>query len=121
MADKKIKMCGEVQRYLVMAHDDRFAILVKPMNAKRTYLYSTTDLERKVRGPVDLIFGLNHHVDSAKGARALLAELQSGKISVSRRKEKPLTEPEIAQLDALSDKTRTRRMDGTITKRKGVK
>lgn len=53
----KIRMDGERQAYTVQAANDRFAIMTKPFNAKRTYLYTITDLDRKVRGPCNLIFG----------------------------------------------------------------
>ena len=64
----KIKMDGERQAYKVQAANDRFAIMTKPFNAQRTYLYTITDLERGVRGPCNLIFGLPFHINSPEGA-----------------------------------------------------
>lgn len=98
----KIKMCGERQRYTVMAHDDRYAVMTKPFNPKRTYLYTVSDLDRGIRGPINLIFGLSYDVNTTEGAEKLLSELNSGELEVSWRRHKDLTEPEIVQIRSLS-------------------
>lgn len=94
----KIRMTGERQRYTVMASDERYAIMVKPFNARKTYLYAITDLEKKLRGPCDLIFGLPCPVDTPEGAAEALEMLRTGEMTVSGRRYKPLEPEEIAQL-----------------------
>lgn len=94
----KIKMDGERQRYTVTACDGKFAIMVKPFNAKKTYLYTITDTERGVRGPCNLVFGLPCDVDQPDAAVEALAMLQSGEMAVSYRRCLPLTESEMRQL-----------------------
>jgi hypothetical protein len=81
----KIKFEDERQRYTVMAQDERFAILVKPFNARRTYLYTIVDLARGVRGRCNRIFGIPHDVSTPAGAAEVLKELQDGTLEVSRR------------------------------------
>jgi len=99
----KIKFEGEKQRYTVRAFNERFAIMTKPFNAKRTYLYTITDLQRSVRGPCNMIFGLPCDVNTPEGAAEALALLISGEMEVSWRRHRHLElEPsEIEQLKAL--------------------
>lgn len=105
----KIKMRGEVQRYTVHAFNKRFAIMSKPFNARKTYLFSITDLKEGRRGPTNKIFGLDYDVNSKEGAEKLLADLVSGEVEVShiRRRGKALEPCEIAQLRALKTETVT--------------
>lgn len=94
----KIKMDGERLRYTVQAANDRFAIMTKPFNARRTYLYTITDLQRGVRGPCNLIFGLPHHVNDPAGAAEALAMMERGEFEVTHRHDKDLTAAELKQL-----------------------
>lgn len=94
----KIKVCREVQRYTVQALDDRYVIMTKPFNARKTYLYSIIDLEKKTRGPIALVFGLPIHVNSPEGAKELLGMMNEEGFQVSRRHGVDLTGPEIEQL-----------------------
>lgn len=94
----KIRMDGERQRYIVQAANDRFAIMTKPFNARRTYLYTITDLERGVRGPCNLIFGLPCDVNSLSGASEALAMIERGEMEVTHRHDKDLTATELQQL-----------------------
>lgn len=94
----KVRMTGERQRYTVTAVDDRFAIMSKPFNARRTYLYTITDLKLGVRGPCDLIFGVPCAMDAPDSAAKALTMLQAGEMGVSRRRCKALTDDEIVQL-----------------------
>lgn len=96
----KIKMNNEKQRYTVMARDRRFVIMTKPFNVRKTYLYSIADLERGIRGPCNLIFGLANEVDSPEGAEEALSMLQRGEMEVSRRHGLDLTVDERGQLGA---------------------
>lgn len=94
----KIKMCGERQRYTVHACDARFAIMSKPFNPKRAYLYTITDLERGLRGPCNYIFGPPVEMDNPTSGAEALAMLQAGEMEISYRRNKPLTDAERAQL-----------------------
>jgi hypothetical protein len=98
---KKIKFEREKKRYVVQAHDDRFFICTKPLSIHKTYLYTICDLERKMRGPVNLIFGLSDPVDSPESAAVVLKQLQDGEVAVSERKDVDLLPSEIEQLEHL--------------------
>lgn len=76
-------MESEKQRYTVQAFNSRFAIMTKPFNAKKTYLYTISDLERGVRGPCNLIFGLPCHVNTAEGAKEALTLLENKEMEVT--------------------------------------
>lgn len=94
----KIKFEGERQRYTVMACNDRFAIMVKPFNARKTYLYTITDLERGVRGPCNLIFGPPAKLDTQEGAAQAFAMIEAGDLGVSRRRCVDLTGDDLESL-----------------------
>lgn len=94
----RIKFEAERQRYTVQARDERFVILTKPFNARRTYLYTIADLAWGVRGPCNLIFGLPNDVHTPEGAAKALAMLQCGEMEVSFRNHVPLLPSEMAQL-----------------------
>ena len=94
----KFKADGEVQRYTIQAFDDRFVIMTKPFNARRTYLYTIADLKRMRRGACDLLFGLPADVDSPDKAVEVLAAMQAGDVGVSHRNCVPLSPAEAAQL-----------------------
>jgi hypothetical protein len=95
---RKVKLEGERQRYTVMAANERFAIMTKPFNAQKTYLYTIVDLKRGVRGPCDLIFGLPCDVDTPAGAAEALGYLERREMEVSYRRCVPLHPTETAQL-----------------------
>lgn len=88
-------MDGEKQPYKVMARDDRYVILCRPFNLKRTYTYSFVDLKRGIRGPTNYIFGLLHDTNTRFGALRNLVMLRNGKQEVSHRREKVLSMREI--------------------------
>ena len=95
----KIKMDGERCRYTVMAFNERFAIMTKPFNARKTYLYTITDLVRDVRGPCNLIFGPPSDLSTETGAQEAMNMLVPNDVmEVSYRRCKPLTKAEIKQL-----------------------
>ena len=97
--DCKIRVPNERQCYTVRAFDDRYVIMTKPFNARKTYLYSIIDRVRGVRGPDNLIFGpMLSYVDQP---RECLGLLQSGEMEVSYRRCIPI-EPEVAaQLETI--------------------
>jgi hypothetical protein len=98
----KVKFCSEKQRYTLQARNERFFILTKPFNAKKTYLYTIVDNERVIRGPCNLIFGLPEHCNTPEGAEVCLNWLdgftdeygQYNYMEVSGRKNRRLTEAE---------------------------
>jgi glycine betaine/choline ABC-type transport system substrate-binding protein len=94
----KVKFDGERQRYTVMAANERFAIMVKPFNARKTYLYSIADLERGVRGRCNLIFGPPCDFSTPDGADEALRMLADREMDVSYRSYKYLSADEIAAL-----------------------
>jgi hypothetical protein len=94
----KIKMDGETQRYTVQAFDDRYVIMTKPFNARKTYLYTIADMETYQRGPIGLVFGLPEHVNTPEGASLVLKMMRDEGWQVSRRKGIPITADEEAQL-----------------------
>jgi hypothetical protein len=94
----KFKAVGERRRYTVMAADNRFTIAVKPFAARKTYLYTITDLKRGVRGRCDLIFGPPGDLNTTVGAFEALIMLKNGDMAVSGRRYKPLEPEEISQL-----------------------
>ncbi|MEQ8308057.1 MAG: hypothetical protein RIA09_15985 [Hoeflea sp.] len=95
----KIKMDGERHRYTIVARDGRFVIMKKPFNARKTYLYTIADLDQKMRGPCDLIFGLPKCLEEDKGSELSLQYLQEGIMGVSSRRGIPLTQNELLQLE----------------------
>jgi hypothetical protein len=96
----KVKMEGERQRYSVMARNERFVIMTKPFNAKRTYLYTIADLQRGVRGPCNLIFGLPCDVNTPEGAAEALSKIEAGEMDVSYRRCVDLTPSDAAAIAA---------------------
>ena len=81
----KIKFQQEKQRYKIIAKSDRFIICTKPFNPKKAFLYSIIDLQRIVRGAVNLIFGLVWDFDDTEELQECISELESGKVEVSHR------------------------------------
>ena len=98
----KVKLDAERQRYTVMARNERFAIMTKPFNAKRTYLYTIADLKRGVRGPCNLIFGLPCDVNTSEGANEALRAIEQGEMEVSFRRCVDLSENEKDRLRAIA-------------------
>lgn len=97
----KMKFDGERQRYTVQAHNERYAIMTKPFNAQKTYLYTITDLKRGVRGPCNFIFGLPCDVDTPEGAAEAFGYIERKEMEVSYRRSKDMSQAEIATLTAL--------------------
>jgi CTP:molybdopterin cytidylyltransferase MocA len=81
----KIKFVSEKQRYTVQANSGRFVICTKPFNVRKTYLYTVIDLERNVRGALNLIFGTIHELNNPEGAKKCIEDLKNGDYEVSHR------------------------------------
>lgn len=80
----KVYIPNQKKPYRVKARDDRFIICTKPFNPQRTVLYFIVDLERRLRGPDNMIFCSGYETD--EHCRERLQELQSGRIEVSSRR-----------------------------------
>jgi len=103
MTAAKVKFEGERQRYTVQARNERFAIMTKPFNARRTYLYTIADLQRGVRGPCNLIFGIPCNVSTPAGAAEALKMIEAGEMEVSHRKCVDLHPSEVAALHVIRE------------------
>jgi hypothetical protein len=53
----RIKFREERLSYTVQARDERFLVCTKPFNPRKTVLYTIVDLQERVRGTENLIFG----------------------------------------------------------------
>lgn len=54
----KIHFEEERHGYTVQARDERFLVCTKPFNPRHTVLYTIVDLEKLIRGPENLVFGM---------------------------------------------------------------
>lgn len=79
----KILFAEEKQRYTVRASNIVFAICTKPMNAKKTVLYTIVDWNNNIRGTENLIFGMGAETD--KECKEMLERLTQGDSEVSGR------------------------------------
>jgi hypothetical protein len=90
LTGKRIKFAEEKVSYKVIAADDYYAICVKPFNLKKTYIYTIVDLQNKMRGPDNLIFGPKFKYDKAEEAKLGLQDLNNGILELSHRRSIPL-------------------------------
>lgn len=74
--------------FRVKARDNRYIICTKPYNPQHTVIYFIIDLQDKWRAPDDKVFCSGYKTDDDYKKR--LKELQSGEISLSRRRGIPL-------------------------------
>ena len=84
----RIRFAGERNDYTVRASDDRYLICTKPFNCMGTTLYTIVDLQDRVRGREDLIFGASFETD--EDCRNALARVSSGLTGISHRHRGPL-------------------------------
>lgn len=68
--------------------NDRFLVCTKPFNLKHTILYTIIDMEKEIRGPENLIFGLGAETDQQ--CEQMLERLTKGESEVSQRRSIPL-------------------------------
>lgn len=80
----RIKFECERLSYKVCACDDRYAVCIKPFNARKTTLYTIIDFKRDIRGPDNTVFGLGY--ETSEDAIRALGQLQAGEIEVSHRR-----------------------------------
>ncbi len=79
----KIWFREEKRGYTVRASNVAFVILTKPMNAKKTVLYTIIDWESGVRGTENLIFGMGAETD--KECEEMLERLTNAESEISSR------------------------------------
>lgn len=84
----KIKFAEEKQKYTVRASNVAFAICTKPMNAKKTVLYTIVDWQNNIRGAENLVFGYGAETDEE--CQEMLERLTQGETQVSSRNQVPL-------------------------------
>lgn len=82
----KVYVPKEKKPYRVKARDDRYIICTKPCFG--TVLYFIVDLKERWRAPDNMVFCFGYETEEQCKER--LAELQSGKIELSRRRGIPL-------------------------------
>lgn len=85
----KVKFREEKQRYTVLKTNKRFAICIKPFNARKTYLYTIIDFKEEIRGPENLVFNCPD-LYKEREVREMLVRLSRGKSEVSYRRKLPL-------------------------------
>ena len=76
-------VADEIRPFRVKCRDERYIICTKPYNPLRTVRYFIIDLERRVRGPDNMVFCSGYETQEQCEER--LKELQEGKIEVSYR------------------------------------
>jgi hypothetical protein len=79
----KIKFVEEKQKYTVRASNIAFAICTKPMNAKKTVLYTIIDWNKQIRGTENLVFGIGAETDEE--CQEMLERLTQGESEISFR------------------------------------
>jgi hypothetical protein len=84
----KIRFAEEKQRYTVQAVNDRFAVLTKPFNARKTVFYTVVDFAQEIRGTENLIFGMG--AETEQQCEEMLERVTSGDTEVSHRNRVPL-------------------------------
>ena len=84
----KIKFENEKQRYTVQASNVAFCICTKPMNAKKTVLYTIIDWRNQIRGTENLVFGMG--VETKEQCEEMLERLTQGESEVSHRNRREL-------------------------------
>ncbi len=70
--------------YTIKAYDGRYAIATKPCPEHETVWYSIIDFEEGIRGQNNLVFNMYDYTEQ-EDIDKCLADLQSGKIEISRR------------------------------------
>ncbi len=79
----KIKFRGEKQCYTVQASNAYVMVCTKPLNFKKTVLYTIIDLKENVRGAENLIFGMG--AETPEQCEQMLKRVTEGESEVSHR------------------------------------
>ncbi len=86
---QKVYFEGEKLPYVAKAAGDRFVILTKPFNLKKTVLYTIIDYNKGVRGTNNCVFNVYDYKKQAD-IEECLKDLESGETEVSHRNCVPL-------------------------------
>jgi hypothetical protein len=70
--------------YWVKARNDRYAILTRPYNPRRTVIYSIWDMEKKIRSTNDYVFN-PYDYNKQEDIDQSLTDLMNGEYQLSRR------------------------------------
>ena len=84
----KITFAEEKRPYIVRAIGKRYAVCTKPFNLKHTTLYTVIDIDEKIRGTENLVFGMGAETDDE--CNEMLYRLEHGESEVSHRNRIPL-------------------------------
>lgn len=79
----KLWFNGKKQGYTVKASNRFYSICTKPMNAKKTVLYTIVDWYNQVRGTENLIFGMGAETDEQ--CQEMLERLTNAESNISHR------------------------------------
>ncbi len=79
----KIKFIEEKKSYTIRASNIIFAVCTKPMNARKTVLYTVINWFENIRGTENLIFGMGAETD--KQCQEMLDRLTNGESLISYR------------------------------------
>jgi hypothetical protein len=80
----RVRFFGESQaRFKVSARGDRYIILTKPFNPRKTVLYTVIDLELGIRGTDDCLGSLGY--ESEEQIERALRLLEAGEFEISVR------------------------------------
>ncbi len=84
----RITFAEEKQCYTVQACNDRFAVCIKPFNARKTFLYTIIDFREGVRGTENQIFCAGF--ETRTECEEALERLANSESEVSHRNRVPL-------------------------------
>ena len=86
----KVWFEGEARPYRVRARSERYLVCTKPFNLKKTVIYTVVDLQKKMRGTENLVFGFGAETDEQ--CENMIARLENvdNPTGLSRRNSVPL-------------------------------
>lgn len=87
----RVKFKDGGRAYTIQARNERFLVCTKPFNPKRTVLYTIIDLEKQIRGPENLVFGMG--AETRQQCEEMIARLSAKDMAseVSYRRKVPLS------------------------------
>lgn len=80
----KIKLEDQKQRFTVKALSDRYAILTKPFNPRKTVIYTIIDFKTRERNRNNLVFNIYDYAKQ-EDIDECLKDLENGDVGLSRR------------------------------------
>lgn len=85
----KVFFLDEKQGMTIKAINNRYAIVTKPFNAKRTVIYSMLDFQEEIKAPNNMVFN-NYDYAKQEDIDQCLKDLEDGVIELSQRRKAPL-------------------------------